>query len=253
MHAHAAARRVACQRTEGARRRPLLLLALLCAVVPSSCAPSRRPALLLRPWRRAEAPSELIASEASEPTAAPVKRFSYKRVLRWGERHANAPWFPWVLCLIGFLDPFTLSGALITPLLTLALLVSSLPSAIVLCAATSLGCWAGNFVFCALIGKLGVAAKLASSPQLALARDLLQKHGPLAAVLNTLFPAMPTIPLMVAAHALDPSRVPLILLALALGRGLRYASLVVATRATRHAATSAMASKPIGEPASSTE
>lgn len=166
-----------------------------------------------------------------------------KRVSKWGERHAVAAWYPWALALIGFLDPFTLCGFLITPLLTLALLAADLSRALVLCTAVSAGCLAGNACFCALIGRLGIATKLAASPQLATARSLLQRHGLLAAVMNTVLPA-PTIPIMVAAHVLDPARVPAIILALALGRGIRYVLLVSTVFGSRKAAalaTSAVA------------
>ena len=74
----------------------------------------------------------------------------------------------------------------------------------------------------AAIGRLGIAAKpptaAADGPVAAAARSL-------AAVMNTVLPA-PTIPLMVAAHVLDPTNVPAIILALALGRAIRYVLLV---------------------------
>jgi membrane protein YqaA with SNARE-associated domain len=92
--------------------------------------------------------------------------------------------------------------------------------AFVLCASVWAGCLAGNLAFVALIGRLGWAAKLADSPHLAVARDLLQRHGPIAGVMNTILP-LPTVPLMVAAHVLKADET-LIVLALAAGRAVRY-------------------------------
>ena len=67
---------------------------------------------------------------------------------------------------------------------------------------------------------MGLAAKFAGSPHLATAGELLQRHGPIAGVMNTILP-LPTVPLMVAAHAVEAD-VTLIVLALAAGRAVRY-------------------------------
>ena len=107
------------------------------------------------------------------------------RVLEWGDTHASAAWFPCLLGFIGFMDPFTLCGFLVTPLLTLGLCVADRSWAFVLCAAVWLGCLAGNLAFVALIGRLGLAAKFTGSPHLATAAELLQRHGPMAGVVNT--------------------------------------------------------------------
>ena len=77
-----------------------------------------RPALVRRPadlhsFRLGRA--ELRA--AAEPTEAALAWHS--RVLKWGDTHASAAWYPCLLGLIGFMDPFTLCGFLVTPLLTL--------------------------------------------------------------------------------------------------------------------------------------
>ena len=53
--------------------------------------------------------------------------------------------------------------------------------------------------------------------------------------MNTVLPA-PTIPIMVAAHVLDPASVPIIILALAFGRGIRYVLLVTTVFGSRRAA-----------------
>ena len=176
-----------------------------------------RPALLRRPAE--PIPTEPSRREliAAKPTAQSPW---HEHVIKWGEKHASATWFPCVLAFIGFMDPFTLCGFLVMPLLTLALLVSELPRALVLCASVWGGCLAGNFAFVALIGRLGLAAKLADSPHLEVARELLTKHGPVAGVMNTILP-LPTVPLMVAAHVLKADET-LIVLALAVGRAVRY-------------------------------
>ena len=106
------------------------------------------------------------------------------RVLEWGDTHASAAWYPCLLGFIGFMDPFTLCGFLVTPLLTLGLCVADRSWAFVLCAAVWLGCLAGNLAFVALIGRLGLAAKFTGSPHLATAAELLQRHGPMAGVVN---------------------------------------------------------------------
>ena len=54
------------------------------------------------------------ATERSEADAA-----WHSRVLKWGDTHASAAWYPCLLGFIGFMDPFTLCGFLVTPLLTL--------------------------------------------------------------------------------------------------------------------------------------
>ena len=194
----------------------------------SACEPMHQTPVVGLRRARERRPTALLAKSSHEEGFV-------RRVTTWGERHATAAWYPWALGLIGFLDPFTLCGFLITPLLTLALLAADLSRALVLCTAVSVGCLAGNACFCALIGRLGIAAKLANSPQLATARLLLQRHGLLAAVMNTVLPA-PTIPLMVAAHVLDPTNVPAIILALALGRAIRYVLLVSTVFGSRRAA-----------------
>ena len=59
--------------------------------------------------------AELTAAiERSEADAA-----WHSRVLKWGDTHASAAWYPCLLGFIGFMDPFTLCGFLVTPLLTL--------------------------------------------------------------------------------------------------------------------------------------
>ena len=212
--------------------RILLALVFLALASHSTCEPVRQTPIVVG-LRRARLPPE---RRHRALLAESIQKDGFvRRVTTWGERHATAAWYPWALALIGFLDPFTLCGFLITPLLTLALLAADLRRALVLCTAVSGGCLAGNACFCALIGRLGIAAKLANSPQLATARSLLQRHGLLAAVMNTVLPA-PTIPLMVAAHVLDPTNVPAIILALALGRAIRYVLLVSTVFGSRRAA-----------------
>jgi len=163
-----------------------------------------RPALVRRPadlhsFRLGRA--ELRA--AAEPTEAALAWHS--RVLKWGDTHASAAWYPCLLGLIGFMDPFTLCGFLVTPLLTLGVCVADRRWAFVLCAAVWAGCLAGNFAFVALIGRFSLATRLAGSVHLATAGELLQRHGPIAGVMNTILP-LPTVPLMVAAHAVKATQ-----------------------------------------------
>jgi membrane protein YqaA with SNARE-associated domain len=151
------------------------------------------------------------------------------RVVGWAERNANAAWFPWVLATIAFVDYFTLGmiGFVLTPLLTLALVATQdVRRAAALCLIADGGCWAGAFVFSRVLGRLNIATRLAGSPQLDVARRLLQRHGVLAGLMNTLLP-LPTIPLIVAAQAVD-ANVEGILLTQAIGRAVRYVSIAVA-------------------------
>ena len=141
-----------------------------------------RPALVAR--RAARLHSSRLGR--AELTAAAGRSETWRaRVLEWGDTHASAAWFPCLLGFIGFMDPFTLCGFLVTPLLTLGLCVADRSWAFVLCAAVWLGCLAGNLAFVALIGRLGLAAKFTGSPHLATAAELLQRHGPMAGVVNT--------------------------------------------------------------------
>ena len=155
----------------------------------------------------------------------------------WGKKHVTAVWFPWALTSIGFIDYFTFGavGFILTPLLTIALLASSPRRAALLIGLLSAGCFTGSLAFSQLVGWLGVSARLAGSPQLEAARGLLQRHGVLAGAMNTILP-LPTIPLIVAAHALE-AHIFLILLSMALGRLVRwsamYATLYSGRRAMR--------------------
>ena len=168
----------------------------------------------------------------------------------WAESHVQDDWFPWLLACIGFLDPFTMCGFLLTPLLTLALVASSARRAVLLCAAASGGCLAGNYAFTLSIGTFGVAAKLARSPQWSGAvdacRDKLEAHGTLAGLLNTLLP-FPTIPLLIAAQVVG-ANVRGILLTMALGRSIRYTVLAVAILGGREGLARGLRS-PRGRPA----
>ena len=158
----------------------------------------------------------------------------------------NTAWFPWVLAAIGFMDYFTFCGVVLTPLLTLGLVAAtSLSRMVLLCTTASCGFLAGSFAFAFALDWLGLHGKLADSAQLAMARSLLQRHGLLAGLFNTLLP-LPTMPLIVAARAVD-ANVPAILMSMAAGRTARYVALVGAvcssrsmyTRGTRCAGASA--------------
>lgn len=218
-------------------------LSLIILLVPLACAKptNSRPALL---WQSKEGffdggvqhtiiqpPFFAPRSVVSELRAA-KKAISWPgMLLAWAEEHVNAPWFPLLLGVIGFLDPFTMCGFMLTPLISLALLTADFPRAVVLCGAASSGCLAGGVVFTQLLGRLNVASKLEGSQALAVASELLRKHGVLAGVLNTLLP-LPTIPLMLAAQIVG-ANVPLILVMMALGRLSRYVAVYAAIVASR--------------------
>lgn len=70
--------------------------------------------------------------------------------------------------------------------------------------------------------------------QLVRARDLLQRHGSLAGLLNTLLP-LPTIPLIVASVSVGVN-VHMMLLAMTLGRTTRYVVLAVAILSSKRVA-----------------
>lgn len=171
----------------------------------------------------------LVASPVSQPSSL------VSGVTAWAEQHAAANWFPWMLALIGFGDYFVLCGFLLTPLLTLALMAApGVQQMSVLCAFASAGCLAGSFAFSILMSRLGLTDKAAGSPQLAVAHTLLKRHGALAGVMNTLLP-LPTIPLIIAAHAVG-ANVPWMLIAMAVGRAARYIALTFAILSSRKVA-----------------
>ena len=91
-----------------------------------------------------------------------------------------------------------------------------------------------------------VAALLqAGTQQLVYARQLLESHGMLAGVINTIFP-LPTIPLIVAANALEVN-VPGILLSMAVGRLLRWSTMyaiILSGRSVYRRAAGAVEAKP---------
>jgi len=196
-------------------------------VVITVAAESRPPLLLLA---KEHATNGALSRPVSLVAGAPGTDWR-SSVTQWAGRHAEASWFPWALAAIGFLDPFTLCGFLLTPLLSLALMASDLCRALLLCTASSMGCLAGNYVFTLFIGRLGVSSKLTDTPQLAAARELLQRHGIIAGLFNTLFP-LPTTPLIVAAQAAD-ANVAGIILTMALGRSVRYAVLAATILSSR--------------------
>jgi len=155
------------------------------------------------------------------------------KIKGWAEENTAAPWFPWVLAIIGFLDSFTLCGFLLTPLLSLALMASDAVRATVLCSAASCGCLAGNGLLAFALRRLGMSITLPDG-QLVRARDLLQRHGSLAGLLNTLLP-LPTIPLIVASVSVGVN-VHMMLLAMTLGRTTRYVVLAVAILSSKRVA-----------------
>lgn len=224
------------------RRQPTLLLLLLLHILQCHADSSGRPALLLRRTTTNKKPS--VRGVLRESGHAIVRRGEYlqatkpasstwrERLTAWAREHVDAPWFPWILAAIGFLDPFTMCGFLLTPLLSIALLTADLPKACILCGAASGGCLIGGVLFTALLGRLRfLTASLEGSHALSVARELLLKHGVLAGVLNTLLP-LPTVPLMVAAQ-LSGARVPTILAMMALGRLCRYVAVYVAIVGSR--------------------
>ena len=98
----------------------LLLLASQPFGVPADGPAPSRPALVRRSAHlhssrlgRAELTA---AAERSDSEAGASWR---SRALKWGDTHASAAWYPCLLGFIGFMDPFTLCGFLVTPLLTL--------------------------------------------------------------------------------------------------------------------------------------
>ena len=122
--------------------------------------------------RAAEQAVDLCA--ADQPRRGPVHF-----VMEWAASRARLPWFPWFLFAIGVMDPFTLCGFLLTPLLTLALAASRVQRAAMLCVAASSGCLVGNVAFSILLDRMG-SIRAADSPQLAAAKSLLQRHGAIA-------------------------------------------------------------------------
>ena len=109
---------MAAGRAHPATSLAFLLLATQPFGVHGDAPPLSRPALVRRSAHlhssrlgRAELTA---AAERSEAGAA-----WHERVLKWGDTHASAAWYPCLLGFIGFMDPFTLCGFLVTPLLTL--------------------------------------------------------------------------------------------------------------------------------------
>ena len=109
---------IAAGRAHPASSLAFLLLATQPFGVHGDAPPLSRPALVRRSAHlhssrlgRAELTA---AAERSEAGAA-----WHERVLKWGDTHASAAWYPCLLGFIGFMDPFTLCGFLVTPLLTL--------------------------------------------------------------------------------------------------------------------------------------
>ena len=189
-----------------------------------------RARFLVDPSRR----SSLVAAAAPADGSLTWRQ----SVTAWAERHVGAIWFPWVLASIGFVDYFTLgaAGFILTPMLTIGMLASSPRRALLLIALLSAGCFAGSLAFSQLVGWLGVAERLAGTPQLQAARDLLLRHGVLAGALNTIFP-LPTIPLLVATQAIE-GPVMLILLSMAAGRLLRWGIMWTTIQGSRAAVRS---------------
>ena len=179
--------------------------------------------------------SSLVAATATPAESASSWR---QAVTSWAERHVGAAWFPWVLAAVGFADYFMLGaiGFILTPMLTIGMLASSPRRALLLIALLSAGCFAGSLAFSQCVGQLGVAERLAGTPQLQAARDLLLRHGVLAGALNTIFP-LPTIPLIVATHAVE-GQVLLILLAMAAGRLLRWSVMFATIQSSKAAVRS---------------
>lgn len=171
------------------------------------------------------------------------------RLREWAEANVSAPWFPWLLATIGFLDPFLMCGFLLTPMLSLALIPADPVWAAVLCLSASGGCLLGGVAFTKLIGRLDVASKLQGSQALAVARELLQKHGVVAGLLNTILP-LPVIPLLVAAQVAG-TQVPLILIMMSLGRLTRYVCVYAAILASRAAYRSSTSWRAKGGPETS--
>ncbi|KAL1521889.1 hypothetical protein AB1Y20_021540 [Prymnesium parvum] len=161
-----------------------------------------------------------------------------RKTVSWAEKHVNAKWFPWFLALVGFVDYFSFGamGVIITPLLTIGLIASTPRRGWLLIGLLSAGCFAGSFAFSQLVEWLEVSRRLEGSTQLSVARDLLERHGILAGALNTIFP-LPTIPLIVAAHALKV-QIPLILLAMAFGRFVRWSTMFATIHSSKAVARS---------------
>lgn len=175
-------------------------------------------------------------SEAIAPVSIPHGWRS--SVSEWAKKHVTTIWFPWLLALIGFLDYFLFGtlGFVLTPLLTVGLLASSPRHAILLIAWLSAGCFAGSLAFSQLVDWLDVSDRLQDSQQLVFARGLLERHGILAGAVNTVFP-LPTIPLIVAAHALQV-RVSLILISMSVGRLVRWGIMFITIHSSKTAARS---------------
>merc|ERR1719229_222695 len=99
-----------------AARQLLFVIAISKCVADSSQQPNAlRPMLLPRSLKQ-----DLVADRERLPT-----RTWRLQLTDWAERNAGAAWFPWVLAGIGFMDPFTMCGFLLSPLLTLALFTAS--------------------------------------------------------------------------------------------------------------------------------
>ena len=98
----------------------LLLLATQPFGVPADGPAPSRPALVRRSAHlHSSRPGRAELTAAAERSGSEASTGWRSRALKWGDTHASAAWYPCLLGFIGFMDPFTLCGFLVTPLLTL--------------------------------------------------------------------------------------------------------------------------------------